>query len=157
MYDLSFASQAAQAKMQINDALGIGPTDSSLGALGVVGQTAQPSPAAQGALPSPFAANAPAPPHPMQGMSSLAALQVGNPALSPGPNMPPPGGPLMARPQQSSIGPISGMNAMSQSKGPLFQVNPSQQAPGQQAAPKLFAKGGYVTFAVKTPHPNKKV
>lgn len=50
----------------------------------------------------------------------------------------------MARPQGLAS---LGMNAMSMSRGPAFQVAPFQQAPGQPPPVKLMAKGGLVRAA----------
>jgi len=133
MLDLSFARKAANDRMQINDALGIPPGAPPMAGMPVPGQPQGPLAAAAGAQP-----------HPLAAMPALGALQAANPGQ---PMPPPPGGPM--GPLGVQPGPQAGMAAMTQSRGPIFQVNPSQQT-GPQPAPRLFARGGRVSFAVRT-------
>ena len=69
-----------------------------------------------------------------------SGLSVGNKALGPPALLPPPGGPLLAKPQFAALG----SDQMTVSRGAPFQVSPIRQAPGQVMAPKPFAKGGHV-------------
>ncbi len=146
MYDLSFGSQAANAKAQIDEALGLRST-APMGAL----PTAS-APTAPLGMPTPQPRLSPLPASLMPGAMMpqvqsappMGMPAIGNRALAVGPQMPPAGGPLMARPPS----PLS-MAPMTTSQGAPFQVAPFRQAPGQTAVRTGFARGGHVkAFAV---------
>jgi hypothetical protein len=137
MYDLSFGSQATQARAQIADALGMGQGAQA----GALPAAASPPMGQQPISPTPQALLSPAQRAQAQGAPPNGALTLGNKALSVGPQMPPPGGPLMAKPQSLAN---LGMGAMTTSRGAPFQVAPFRQAPGQVATAPGFAKGGHV-------------